>query len=209
MTQQKSDTDFRNKMGAILFTAMEETIGRENLDAALQWVSSNQPAGFVNVNPQDHSLKFKEISQVHAALEKAYGLRGGQGMALRSGRACFKYGLREFGTQLGFTDIDFRLLPLNQKIIAAVKQFAASLTKATHQQVDIEEDTNHFLLHIESCPICWGRHSETAICHMTVGLLQEALYWISGGKHFHIEETDCIAKGDSRCTLVILKQPLE
>jgi predicted hydrocarbon binding protein len=192
-------------MGTILFKAMEETIGREDLIAALRRVNINQPEGSITNNSQNHSLQFTDISEVHAALEKVYGLRGSQGLALRSGRACFKYGLREFGAQWGFTDIDFRLLPLNLKIITAAQQFAASLSKATHKQVEVEEDSNNILFHIEDCPICLGRHSETAICHMTIGLLQEALYWISGGKHFQIEETDCIAKGDPRCTLVIQK----
>jgi predicted hydrocarbon binding protein len=209
MTHQKPNSDIRDKMGTILFKAMEETIGREDLIAALRRVNKNQPEGSITKNSKNHSLQFTDISEVHAALEKIYGLRGSQGLALRSGRACFKYGLREFGDQWGFTDIDFRLLPLNIKIITAAEQFAASLSEVTYKQVEVEEDSNNFLFHIKGCPICWGRHSKTAICHMTIGLLQEALYWISGGKHFHIEETDCIAKGDLRCTLVIQKQPLE
>ena len=40
-----------------------------------------------------------------------YGPRGGRGLALRAGRACFKYGLKEFGPVLGIADLTFRLLP--------------------------------------------------------------------------------------------------
>ena len=43
---------------------------------------------------------------------------------------------------------------------------------------------------------------------MAVGLLQEGLYWVSGGKYFNVEETDCIAKGDLACTIMIDKVPM-
>jgi predicted hydrocarbon binding protein len=35
------------------------------------------------------------------------------------------------------------------------------------------------------------------------------VFWISGGKNFRIEETSCIATGDSACTLIIDKRPLD
>jgi predicted hydrocarbon binding protein len=43
---------------------------------------------------------------------------------------------------------------------------------------------------------------------MAVGLLQESLYWMSGGKFFSVEETRCIACGDSECNIVIEKLPM-
>jgi predicted hydrocarbon binding protein len=42
-----------------------------------------------------------------------------------------------------------------------------------------------------------------------VGTFQEALFWLSGGKYFIVEEILCIAKGDSTCTFRIDKSPLE
>jgi len=61
----------------------------------------------------------------------------------------------------------------------------------------------------EQCPVCLGRHSEGAACHLLVGILQESLFWISSGKFFHVEETHCIAKGDPTCIIVVYKKPLE
>jgi predicted hydrocarbon binding protein len=209
MTHQTPSSEFKDKMGTILFKAIEETIGWKDLNNAIEQANLYQSSNHVPVNYLSSSIEFADISEIQAALEKHYGLRGAQGLALRSGRAFFKFGLREFGPQFGFTDTAFRLLPLNDKISTMAQQFAGSLVEANHKKASVEEDSQRFLLHIPSCPICWGRHSDTAICHMAVGLLQEALYWISGGKYFHIEETDCIAKGDPCCTMVIQKQPLE
>ena len=45
------------------------------------------------------------------------------------------------------------------------------------------------------------------VCHLAVGLLQEALYWVSGGKVFNVEEKTCIAAGDATCTIEIDANP--
>lgn len=209
MTHPKTNSEFTDKMGVILVKAMEETIGRDHLKEVLEQANAYQSSSYTPAIFRSSSIQFSDIRHVQIALEKFYGLRGSQGLALRSGRACFKYGLREFGAQLGFTETAFRLLPLNVKIFTAAQQFAKILNESGHKSVWVEEDPSRFFLHIENCPFCQGRHSDVAVCHLAVGLLQEALYWISGGKHFHIEETNCIAKGDPRCSLVIQKQALE
>lgn len=209
MTQSEPNSSLTKKMGRIAYKAMEETIGRKDLHQVLHWGQLNSLVGLPPEQDPDPSIQLSQISDLHASLEKLYGLRGGQGMALRSGRACFKYGLREFESQLGLNDSSFKLLPLNAKISIATRQFAGILNDSHHNKVKLEENAGSFFFHIEECPICRDRHADAPICHLAVGVLQEALYWISGGKHFHIEETECIAKGDQVCTLVILKQPLE
>jgi predicted hydrocarbon binding protein len=209
MTYQNTLSDLSNRMGSIFFQGMEEIIGQKGLNAALNCADLSHLVN--NYPPYSYasSIQQDELRHVQAALERIYGLQGSQGLALRSGRACFKYGLRQFGAQLGLTEINFRLLPLTLKLRTAVALFADSLGKESNQRVHIEEDSNSLFLHIERCPICWGRHSEGPACHLAVGVLQEGLHWISGGKNFDVKETDCIATGDQYCTMVIQKSPLE
>ncbi len=33
--------------------------------------------------------------------------------------------------------------------------------------------------------------------HLAIGTLQDTLNWLSGGKHFHVEEIECTALGRS------------
>jgi predicted hydrocarbon binding protein len=209
MDQQHTNAELSRKMGAILYKALEETIGQKDLNDALEMASVYGPADQFPANHYVNNIHFDDVCRLQASLEKLYGLRGSQGLALRSGRACFKYGLREFGTQLGYTETAFRLLPLNLKIYTAAQLFAESLNKAGYKRVLVEENATQVLVHIENCPFCQNRHADSGVCFIAIGLLQEALYWLSGGKHFRIEETDCIAKGDPRCTLVLQKQPVE
>jgi len=129
-------------------------------------------------------------------------------LALRTGRASFKYGLKEYGSMLGLTEVAFRLLPLTTKLRVGARSFAELFNKHTDQRVRVEETDNTIFWHIERCPLCWERKEDEPICHLAVGLLQEALYWLSGGKVFNVEETACIARGDSNCTILVYKTPL-
>jgi hypothetical protein len=138
-----------------------------------------------------------------------YGPRGGRGLALRAGRACFKYSLKEFGPVLGISDLAFRLLPLNMKLRVGAGVFAETFNKFSDQAVGLSEEEDRFIWTITRCPMCWGRRADSPCCHLAVGILQEALYWVSGGKNFEVSETACVACGDEACTIVIDKKPLD
>lgn len=109
---------------------------------------------------------------------------------------------------LGLTEMAFRLLPLRTKLRTGARVFAELFNKHTDQKVRVEEVENKIYWIIESCPLCWDRKADEAICHLAVGVLQEALYWLSGGKVFSVEETECIARGNATCTIVIDQIPL-
>jgi len=162
------------------------------------------------VEPKEgKQLHFGQISRIQSALEEIYGLRGGQGVALRCGRVSFQYGLREFGEQSGCTSLEFRLLPFNTRLRVGAELLARIITENTGQKVQVSDQGERLVWSVENCPVCLGRHSEAAACHLTVGILQESLFWVSGGKFFNVEETLCIAKGDPTCTIVVHKKPLD
>jgi predicted hydrocarbon binding protein len=203
--KDKQSYYYPNKMGRIILLAMEEILGRNGIHAILnhtnlyRWINNYPP------NNLDLSFPFDDLSKIQIGLEEIYGPRGGQGLALRIGQASFKYGLREFGPMLGITDMAFRLLPLPQKLSSGAEIFAKTFNEFTDQQVRIEEDNEKIFWHIERCPVCWQRVAKKPSCNLAVGILQEALYWISGGKFFNVEEISCVALGDPSCTITIDK----
>jgi predicted hydrocarbon binding protein len=202
------DFFYPQKMGRIILLGTEEIIGRTGLHAVLNLSAHSDYIGNFPPASTERTFPFQTISDLHVALEQAYGPRGGRGLALRIGRATFTYGLREYGTMIGLTEVAFRLLPLSSKLHTGAKAFADLFNHHTDQVVRLEETDRHLLWHIERCPLCWGRHTEEPVCHMAVGLLQESLYWMSGGKIFNVEETQCIARGDPACTIQIEKTPI-
>lgn len=197
---------YPDRMGRIIFLAMEEILGRSGVNAVLNLARLGE---FVDCYPPDNSeLSFQSLSNLQRALEDFYGPHGGRGVSLRIGRACFQHGLREFGPLFGLTDLAFRLLPMSTKFSVGSAALADIFNQFTDQHVHLEDKGKFLYWHIDRCPLCWEYHSETPSCQMAVGLLQEALYWVSGGKYFHVEEIRCKASGDSNCTIAIDKKPI-
>jgi predicted hydrocarbon binding protein len=199
---------YPNRMGRIILLSMEEVMGRNGVNAILNLSSLSQ---WIDAYPPDDSepgFPFQTVGRITDMLEHAYGPHGGRGLALRIGRACFNYGIRHYGKQMGLTEMAFRLLPLPAKVSAGAQVFAELFNNFTDQKVRVEETDGKILWHIERCPLCWGRSAHDPVCHLAVGLLQEALYWLSGGKVFQVEEQTCIAAGDSTCTIEINQTPI-
>ncbi|MFN8388585.1 MAG: 4-vinyl reductase [Anaerolineales bacterium] len=199
---------YPNQMGRIILMSMEEVMGRNGVNAVLKLAS--QQTLIENYPPDDTNLNFpfSTVGILGGTLEQAYGPRGGRGLATRIGRVCFNHGVRQYSAQLGLTETAFRLLPLPAKLNAGARAFAELFNRFTDQRVRVEEDGKKLLWHIERCPLCWERQSREPVCHLAVGLLQEALYWVSGGKIFTVEEQTCIAAGDETCAIVIDQSPI-
>ena len=199
---------YPNRMGRIILLSMEEVMGRTGVNAVLKLAALSS---LMEAYPDDNTklaFPFTTLSNITDMLEHAYGPHGGRGLALRVGRASFNYGVRQYGIQLGLTEMAFRLLPLPLKVSAGARVFAELFNNFTDQRVRVEEDNRKLLWHIDRCPLCWERKSQDPVCHLAVGLLQEALCWLSGGKIFNVEEQTCIAAGDATCTIVIDQTPI-
>ena len=199
---------YPNKMGRIVLTALEQITGRHGVNAVLNLANLHHLVDNYPPNNLKRGFSFDEFGAIQQVLEEMYGIRGGRGLALRSGRETWTYALREFAPILGITDLAVRMLPLGMKLKIGLDVFAETFNKFSDQQVRLSEDERGFLWIIERCPICWGRTSEAPCCHLAVGLLEESLAWVSRGRQFKVEEVSCVATGDENCTIVIPKRPI-
>ena len=199
---------YPNQMGRIILLSMEEVMGGNGVHAVLKLASLLDLVDNYPSDNREREFSFSTVSALTDMLEQIYGPHGGRGLALRIGRACFNNGVRQYGTQMGLTETAFRLLPLPLKVSGGAKAFAELFNAFTDQIVRLEDANDKLYWHIDRCPLCWERRSQEPVCHLAVGLLQEALYWLSGGKVFHVEEVTCIATGDEACTIVIDKSPI-
>lgn len=200
---------YSNRMGRMLLLSGDEILGQSGMLAILKSMPTGQKY-IENYPPANGRLEFlfEVVSELYPALVLKYGQQGGRGLLIRMGRACFQHGLREFGPLFGLTDLAFRLLPLKTKLKVGANAFADIFNKHSDQRVRIDESEEHLFWVIERCPVCWGRTSEMPSCDLAVGLLQEALYWVSSGKIFQVEETKCRAAGDAECVIQIEKIPM-
>lgn len=204
----KSEFYYPNKGGRISFIALEEVMGKNGINAILHMAKLSH---FIDNYPPDDlklGFDFADFGALNQALEDMYGPRGARGLGLRMGRAAFAHVIRDFGPMVGMADLAFKVLPLSTKLKVGIRAMAETFSKVSDQTSRVEEDGEKFIYIIERCPVCWGRKTDRPVCFQAVGILQEGLRWVSGGKDFRVEETLCVAQGDPTCTFVIDKEPV-
>jgi hypothetical protein len=198
-----------NKIGRILLLSFEEVIGQAAVIAIEKMAGLNHLVGKLPPNNMAREFRINDLSPLHEMLEKMYGPRAGRGIAQKAGQVGFKYSLREFGPILGISNLTYRLLPLTKKIEKGLQTYTDIFNRYTHQSANFRIETDSYFWELKHCPICWHRITDTPCCHLTTGLFQEFLFWVSGGKHFLVEEKTCIATGDDSCSFQIARHPLE
>lgn len=208
MNKPLSGLYYPNKMGRIYLTALQDVMGKNGINAILHLAELDE---FINNYPPDNLDKqfdFVYIASLHEALETIYGARGGRGLEQRAGRALFSDGLRTFGALAGVGDLAFKVLPLATKLKIGLPVVARIFSSLTDQISNAYEHDDHYIYTIERCSMCWERTTDKPVCHTAVGILQEALKWVSGGKEFKIEMRSCIGCGDKQGELKIYKEPI-
>ena len=142
-------------------------------------------------------FSMEDATNLETSLQACYGSIPGQGLAVRTGRAAFKYLLRDFGSRLGITSLEFRMTPLLQRIRIGSERLAALINGQGSQPVSFENLYDRIDWRLEIKP----GHPGITSCHLLGGLLQESLTWMSAGKSYVMEETSCITRGDELCIL--------
>lgn len=208
MAIDKSGFYYPNKVARIYLLAMEEIMGKNGLNAILNMAKLSSLIDNYPPDNLDKQFDFSEYSALNAALEEMYGPRGGRGLALRAGRASFARALQSFGAMAGAGDLAFKVLPLGTKLKMGLPAMAGIFTQVSDQISRVEEKDDHFIYIIERCPVCWGRKGDKPVCYAAVGLLQEGLRWVSGGKEFRVEELNCHAVNGEHCTFAVYKEPI-
>ena len=204
----KPEIPRQNRLDRIMLLGTEEIIGPNNASRLL----SNNGINYSDpglTSTQGPDIVYKDLSQVQSCLEKEYGFSAGRGLAVRSGRACFKYILNEFGQELGLTGKEFRLLPLAGRLSTGTELLAKLITHYTPQTVEQKLEGDFILWNIDHNLDCGDLQNDSPACQFTIGILQEALYWFSGGKTFQVDETLCVCQGSPFCSIRIRKKPIQ
>jgi predicted hydrocarbon binding protein len=204
----KSGLYYPNKIARIYLMALEEVMGVNGVKAVLNlagvaYLIDNYPP-----NNLAREFDFADFAAINQAIEEMYGPRGGRGLALRAGRASFAQGLSEFGTVVGASELAFKVIPLSTKLKIGLKAMAETFTKFSDQTSGVTEEADYFVYTIYQDPLSWGRTSDHPVGYGAIGILQEGLRWVSGGKDFKVEQVQCKSMGHSNSVFHIYKEPL-
>jgi predicted hydrocarbon binding protein len=108
----------------------------------------------------------------------------------------------------GVGDLAFKVLPLSAKLKAGLPALAKIFTQFSDQTSDVEDKGDYYTYTMNPCPVCWGRTADRPICFAGMGVIEEGLHWVSGGKKFRVDEIECVAAGGEICTYAIYKEPI-
>jgi hypothetical protein len=183
----------QHKVGQILLLGMEEVMGEENLNALLSLCELPRLKPGLTPHKLDNQLIGSDCRKIQAALRSQYGPLSARGLALRSGRECFKYGLHEYGQRAGMLDMKFRLLPTQAKLKTGLTSLARLIGEIGAFQTQIEENEHQYIWRmVPTCPLCWNEPTGGVTCPTLTGLLQEFLYWASGGKRYSVVDSSVV-----------------
>ena len=208
MAGEKSGLYYPNLMVRIYLDALEEVMGKNGTNAVLNLAGLGNLIDNYPANNLNREFDFADFGALGQAIDDMYGPRGGRGLALRAGRATFADALSKFGAMIGVGELAFKVLPLGTKMKVGLRAMAETFTKFSDQHSEVEEEDERFIYTIYQCPVCWGRSSDRHVCYGAVGILQEGLRWVSGGKDLRVEEFECHADGAEYCRFSIYKEPL-
>jgi hypothetical protein len=198
---------FPNKISRLLLLAIRDVLGESGNAAVLttarltRLIEATPPPDF------EPGLTYIETGRLFEALESIYGVQGADRLARRAGQASFKYWVEGLGGVLSIADVLLRILPLRLRVKIGLETLAEVLDRYSGQRVVLGESAQNYLLTFERCGFCTGRHTETPVCAFPAGILDETLFWVSGGRRYLVEETACVACGDPVCTLCVSKAP--
>ncbi len=199
---------YPNRIVRYFFLAMEEVMGLGGLNTVLSLAKLTR---FQQERPPDNldkSIDFVEMAALSNALEEVYGPRGGRGMAMRIGRACFSMGIKNFGVMMAMQDPTFRALPLNDRCMLGLLALDSVFNRFSDQRSSVKEDENAYYYFVENSPTAYGRHTDKPVCHALAGIVQECMSWSSNGYEFYVVETTCRACGSPKCTFQITRKPI-
>jgi hypothetical protein len=200
---------YPNRMGRIILHSMKQELGPQRVLEVLRVAGHERLLSTMPLGNFEKRFPFQTVSDLQAATEAVFGVRAGRQLNLRIGRGTLELGLKDFDPLLGIADLPMRLMPLGMKFRVGLDVFARVFNQFTDQVVKLSEMETHHLWIIERCPVCWKRQTDEPCCHLAGGLLEEAIFWGTGGRRFKVVETECIAAGAANCVFRIDKHPLD
>lgn len=158
-------------------------------------------AAFQEIQSAAGSESLFPLAEWYTAMAEKFGANAAAGIFHRAGRGGFALLLIQWGEEAGFTKSEFKLLPMQKKILTGLELLGRTFSFEAGQSVRVDCDESYFY---------WRMSGFTGSgCRYYAGLLQEYMAWLGGGKVFWVEEMECAGSGGSECVFRISKKALE
>lgn len=192
----------------VLLEAIEDVMGENGTKAVLNAGGLSEYIDNYPPKNLDMDANFSQYGAAQQAVEDFYGPRGARAMLLRIGRATFQFGLRDQPAILGLAGVALKALPEKTRMKLILERMAKAAVERVNQPTSLKEEDDAFYFVVDECPCRWRPAHDKPCCYVTVGVLMEAMTWITGKLH-RVEEVACISNGASNCVYRIAKEATE
>jgi hypothetical protein len=199
-----------NDANQLVYSGLKEVVGTQELARMAAAGPSGVSEGDLSGSePAANWLKNHDLGKVQSAMEKKFGKKELQGLLLRSGRASCKFFVKQYGAGMQVTSTEYRLLPSKKRLIKGLKAAASLYAELFNKEISVADEGDHWIWQENETLSASQSHLAGQDCFFTIGLLQEYLAWLSGGKAFSVKQTEKVGLTGGACCLAISKQPIE
>jgi predicted hydrocarbon binding protein len=204
----KSGFNYPNRLTRSFLLGLEDVMGRHGVCAILRLAGLSSWVRNYPDDSLDRGIDFADFSTLNGALEEMYGPRAGRGLARRSSWLTFDNVIRLSAALTAPDDPGRASLPVLERLQRGLEEMARWLAEFGDEKITVRETGGSLFYAVQRCPACWGRKSAAPTCAATMGLLEEAARYLSGGQTLRVQESECIAAGGEACEFRIEAEPL-
>ena len=205
--ENQSTLNCSGTMTSILLEGVREMIGPSGKISQKEFdlpsgISDSAAENYSNID----SLTQEDLFSLLNSAPIIFGERGASGIALRIGEAGFRCFLRINGEQYLLTDLAYRLMNSQRRIIFGLKQLAKFAYQNCGANIEISENDRYWYwtVVVDKSFLNWNK----LFTPYTIGLLREFFIWTSGGRYYPMEEILETNNSKILFQIAINKQPL-
>lgn len=176
-------------------------LGQNNLSIVLE--KAGLPSDWsdpVRWESLTHTTPIEAYAGLQKAMRTYYG-RGARSILIRVGGNLWNRLLEDSTLAVKAQSKILFGLPASARRKAALELFAKMLS-AQRGDMTVHTLDLDLVLADQASPSTLGQSESESICYVTLGLLRECLYWVTG-QEYDIKETSCRAMGENACEFKI------
>ncbi len=206
----RSGRCFANLFARITISSLIEVVGENGMHAVFRMAHLPELIDALPPPNEDKEFDSADFAAIFQILDEIFGTQGGRALAIRGGRMTFNEGLKQHGTSFLAADQALPASLVTERVQHGLEAVSILFDQLTDQHVELTQPgSERWCFSVAQCGVCEGRQSAQPVCAFTEGLLEEALFYFSGGSKINVAETSCIAQGDESCQFSIEIPPPE
>jgi hypothetical protein len=194
------------ELSCLFLGGLEEILGREEVQSLLQ-TPDLYPAAPRDVDIFQKPMSKGDLNLILSSVNTRYGALGSKGLFLRVGRVFFKDFYRIHYQELGLLDLNYRMLPKPERIKVGLEKIATVFEKFYPGGALVDENENTYFWKFDCLSGYYGNETNRiALTYFFLGIFQEFLAWVTGGKYFHpVREVNGIDPISLKCVIEVDK----